>query len=179
MDKTTVARRYATALFQLLEPLAVPTVEEGLQTVSKWVADSPALKHVLDSPVFTFEEKNAVLTELNQRQGFSLVLGEFWSQLIRKNRMSLLPEISASFTKLAQQEKGLQQVSVVSGKELTTQEQHRLEEKIQHSLHRDVEMTFTTNPTFLAGLKIQIGSRVFDSTVRGRLRSMGALLAKG
>jgi len=157
----------------------VPAAEEGLQTVSKWVADSPALKHILDSPVFTFEEKTAILTELSHRKGFSSILGEFLSQLIRKNRMSLLTEISESFTILAQQQKGLQQVSVVSGKELTTPERQRLEEKIQHSLHRDVKMMFTTDSTFLAGLKIQIGSRVFDSTLRGRLNSMGALLAKG
>ena len=46
------------------------------------------------------------------------------------------------------------------------------------ALKRDVEVTFHTDASHLAGLQIHLGNTVVDSTVRGRLRAMQSLLTK-
>jgi F-type H+-transporting ATPase subunit delta len=50
--------------------------------------------------------------------------------------------------------------------------------RLRETLKRDVEVTFHTDASHLAGLQIRIGSTVVDSTVRGRLRAMQSLLTK-
>ena len=44
---------------------------------------------------------------------------------------------------------------------------------------REVEVDFQSDPSLLSGVQIKIGSKVYDSTVRGRLHKMRAQLVKG
>ena len=179
MNKSAVARRYATALFNLLEPLSVERARDGLRTLSHLLTESSSLKHVLASPVFVFEEKRAVLNELSERSESPPVMKGFLDQLLKKNRVTILPEISHAFSELADQRKGIQQVWVSSGQPLGTMEQQDMQTQLRSHLHKDVEVTFRTDPNLVAGVQIQIGSQVFDNTVRGRLTKMRALLVKG
>jgi F-type H+-transporting ATPase subunit delta len=45
-------------------------------------------------------------------------------------------------------------------------------------LKRQVDVTFRTDARHLAGVQIQLGSTVVDSTIRERLQAMQSLLTK-
>ncbi|MBM4125577.1 MAG: F0F1 ATP synthase subunit delta, partial [Nitrospira sp.] len=55
--KSSVARRYAKALFELLDADRIAPMRSGLTGLGQAVSDSSQLKHVLASPVFSSEEK--------------------------------------------------------------------------------------------------------------------------
>ena len=179
MNKSTVARRYATALFNLLDPPSIEASRNNLLGFSDLLNQSSDFKHVLASPVFTLEEKKTVLNDLSDRMGSPAVMRDFLGQLLKKNRVGLLPEIAEAFNDLADQHKGVHHVWVSSAKDMSPSEQQQLQAQLGNRLHRDVKMTFQTDPSLVAGLKIRIGSRVYDNTVRGKLAGMRALLAKG
>ena len=84
----------------------------------------------------------------------------------------------ALFAKLVDQSKGTQQVTVSSAAALPAAEQDRIKGRLRETLKREVEVTFHTDATHLAGLRIHIGSTVVDSTVRGRLNAMQSLLTR-
>ena len=174
-----IGRRYASALFQLLEESGVEPARNALVSLTQGLEDTPALKHVLASPVFKFEEKQLVLEELCQRMQAPAVMRDFLNQLLKSNRAVLLPEISHAFTKLADQHKGIQQVRVSSAKPIDVTEQEKIKRELAQMLGKEVDAVFEVEPTFIAGLKIQIGSQVFDNTVLGRLTSMQDQLTKG
>ena len=69
-------------------------------------------------------------------------------------------------------------VTVSSATALPPAEQDRIKTRLRDTLKRDVDITFQTDASHLAGLQISIGSTVVDSTVRGRLRAMQSLLTK-
>ncbi len=179
MNKSTIGRRYASALFQLLDPSGIEPARSALRALQQGLEDIPALKHVLASPVFKFEEKQAVLNELSQRMQAPPVMSDFLTQLLQKNRAILLPEISEAFAELADQQKGIQQVWVGSAKPLASAEKEQIKNRLTQSLHHGVEVAFEVDPHLIAGLKIKIGSRVFDNTVLGRLTGMHDQLMKG
>jgi F-type H+-transporting ATPase subunit delta len=179
VDKNTVARRYATALSNLLDSSDVEVARNGLQTFSRLLNESPSLKHVLASPVFTVDEKSSILNELSERTKSPPVMKDFLGQLLKKNRLALLPEIAEAFSVLADQRKGIQHVWVSSAQALSTGEQQQLQSTLATNLQREVNVTFQTDPTLIAGILVRIGSRVFDSTIRGRLMNMRSLLSKG
>jgi F-type H+-transporting ATPase subunit delta len=51
-----------------------------------------------------------------------------------------------------------------------------MKKRLSDTLKRDVDITFQTDASYLAGVRIQIGSAVVDSTVRGRLKDIESLL---
>ncbi len=178
MIKTAVARRYAQALFELLDQSNIEATRGTLNGLSQAMKDSISLRHVVASPAFAADEKIAVLTELGGRLGCPPVGKAFISQLVNKNRVGFLPEIAEAFAKLVDQSKGTQQITVSSATALSPAEQNRITTRLRDTLKRDVDVTFETNASHLAGLQIHIGSTVVDSTVRGRLNAMQSLLTK-
>ncbi len=179
MNKSTIGRRYASALFQLLDKSSIELTRNALGALQRGLEETPALKHVLASPVFNFEEKQAVLNELSQRMEAPPVMRDFLTQLLKKNRAILLPEISEAFAELVAQQQGVQQVWIGSAKPLPENEKEQIKQDLSQTLHHGVEVAFEVDPHLIAGLKIKIGSRVFDNTVSGRLAGMHDQLTKG
>jgi F-type H+-transporting ATPase subunit delta len=176
--KTAVARRYAQALFELLDQSNIEATRGTLNGLSQAMKDSVSLRHVVASPAFGVEDKIAVLTELGGRFGCPPAGKAFLGQLVKKNRVVFLPEIAEAFAKLVDQSKGTQQVTVSSATTLPQAEQDRIKTRLRDTLRRNVDITFQTEANHLAGVQIHIGSTVVDSTVRGRLRAIQSLLTK-
>jgi F-type H+-transporting ATPase subunit delta len=176
--KTVVARRYAQALFELLDASTIEPTRAALTGLGQAIKDSVALRHVVASPAFGAEEKIAVLAELGSRLGCSPVGKTFLGQLVKKNRVGFLPEIAEAFAKLADASKGTQQIIVSSAAALPPAEQDRISTRLREMLKRQIDVRFHTDARHLAGMQIHIGSTVVDSTVRGRLQAMQSLLTK-
>jgi len=174
----SVSRRYAKGLFDSLETAAVEPTRQGLADIAAALAASPALKTVLASPGFTFEEKRAVLSALNRRVGGPATLSAFFALLLRENRVTLLREIADAFAAQVDLQKGTTKVSVTSACSLAPAEQDALQARLRDLLRRDVDLTFQTDPAVVGGLHIRIGSHVIDGTVRGRLTALQSLLTK-
>ena len=178
MIKTAVARRYAQALFELLDASTIESTRAALIGLGQAIKDSVALRHVVASPAFGAEVKIAVLAELGSRLGCPPVGRTFLSQLVKKNRVGFLPEIAEAFAKLADASKGIQQITVSSAAVIPPAEQDRISTRLRELLKRSIDVTFHTDARHLAGVQIHLGSTVVDSTVRGRLQAMQSLLTK-
>jgi F-type H+-transporting ATPase subunit delta len=92
--------------------------------------------------------------------------------------VAFLPEIAEVFGKLVDQSKQRQPVTVSSATTLPPAEQDRIKTRLRDTLKREVDVTFLTDASHLAGLQIHIGSTVVDGTVRGRLRDLQVLLTR-
>ncbi|HEX6531122.1 MAG TPA: ATP synthase F1 subunit delta [Nitrospira sp.] len=178
MIKTAVARRYAQALFELLDQSNIEATRSSLNDLAQAIKESSSLRHVVASPAFGVEDKIAVLSELAGRFGSPQAVRAFLGQLVKKNRVGFLPEIADAFGKLVDRSKGTQPVLVSSATALPAAEQDRIKTRLRETLKREVDVTFQTDAAHLAGLQIHIGSMVVDSTVRGRLDAMQALLTR-
>jgi F-type H+-transporting ATPase subunit delta len=176
--KTTVARRYAQALFELLDQSTIEATRGALTGLGQVMKESAQLRHVVVSPAFGVEDKIAVLTALGDRLGCPPTGRAFLGQLVKKNRVSFLPEIADAFGKLVDQSKRTQPVMVSSATVLSPAEQDQIRTRLREALKREVDVTFQTDASHLAGLQIHIGSTVVDSTVRGRLRDLQVLLTR-
>jgi F-type H+-transporting ATPase subunit delta len=176
--KTAVARRYAQALFELLDAATIESTRAALTGLAQAIKDSVALRHVVASPAYGAEVKIAVLVELGSRLGCPPVGQTFLGQLVKKNRVGFLPEISEAFGKLADASKGTQQITMFSAVAIPLAEQHQISTRLREILKREVDVTFHTDARHLAGVQIRLGSTVVDSTVRGRLQAMQSLLTK-
>lgn len=178
MIKSSVARRYAKALFELLDAKSIDVTRAGLSELGRIVLETPSLKHVLASPTFSLHEKQEVLSALSRRLKCPPIVDRFLTQLVKKNRVGFLPEIADAFAVLVDQARETQRIAIASAATLSPAQQKDIRTRLRTLLGHDVDLTFQTEPRLLSGLQIRIGSTVFDSTVRGQLTAIQALLAK-
>lgn len=178
MIKTTVARRYAQALFELLDQSSIEVTRNALDSLAQALKESDQLRHVVASPAVSVEEKILVLQGLAEKLGCPQVSQAFLGQLVKKSRVKFLPEIAMAFGKLVDQAKGTQPVTVSSATSLPLAEQERIKARLRDTLKREVDVTFEADASHLAGLQIRIGSTVVDSTVQGRLRDLHVALTR-
>ena len=178
MIKTAIARRYAKALFELLDTAGREPASAALQGLGQAIEQSADVRHAIASPAFAEQHKMDVLKGLADRMGFPAAGKHFLDQLVRKSRVGFLPEIAAAFAKLVDESQGTQRVAVASASALPPEEQNRIRTRLCEVLKHDVDVTFETHARQMAGLHIRLGSTVVDSTVRGRLTAMQRLLTK-
>lgn len=178
MTKTTIARRYALALYRLLDPGNVEAARVGLHALCQALKDSSALAHVLASPAFTVSEKTGILTELGERTGCPPVVGRFCEQLLKKSRMGALPDVTEAFQRVVDQQRGKQHVAVVSAHGIDDALKHDVLTRLRSTLRTEVDVDFQSDPSLIAGVQIKIGSKVYDGSIKSRLRKMRAQLMK-
>lgn len=175
MRQSKIARVYAVALYEAAkEENRVAEVRRDLGAFAAAVKESTELRQFLVAEEISDFQKKKVLLDLTEN-GDELVRN-FLLLLVDKSRESELMDIYDGFVELVEEEEGLLHVEVVTAVPLAASLQEMLKEKIESSLHKTVEMTVTVDEEILGGLKLRIGDRVADASVRHRLERLRELL---
>ncbi|TAL11779.1 MAG: ATP synthase F1 subunit delta [Nitrospirae bacterium] len=178
MIQTAIARRYAKALFELQEPADVGPTAKTLRVLAEAFAGSREFRNLLLSPVFTREQKAAVVAQLAAKTACPPITGRFLAHVVRKNRIAQLREISDAFGRLADQVSNRKVVEVAAARPLTDEQQAAIRTKLEQVTRSQIDLSIHVDPAVLGGLEIRIGSTVYDGTVRGQLARLRSALAK-
>jgi F-type H+-transporting ATPase subunit delta len=170
-----VARVYGTALYEAAqEEGRIEAVRRDLGEFVQALESSAELRQLLVTEEVPDAKKTAVLMELTE--GGDDLMRNLLRLVIDKNRESEVPGIYRTFVELVEKAQGLVHVEVVSAVPLTARLQEALKAKIESSLRKTVELTLTVDQDILGGLRLRIGDRVADATVRHRLERLRDML---
>ena len=165
-----IANRYARALAEVVAASGdYRKVLEELQDFESVYRESPELKEVFASPAVAFPQKMKVLEAVGQRLGESTVTLNFLRVLLTNYRMPLLEEAVQAYRKIANERLGVVQVTILSASELSEAEQESVAARFQKLTGKQVELEFRIDRELLGGIQAQIGSTVYDGSVRGNL----------
>jgi F-type H+-transporting ATPase subunit delta len=175
MSEGKIARVYATALYEAAkEEGRVEQVRRDLGEFVQAMEASPELQHLLAAEEVSDVHKTQALMELTE--GGDELVRNLLRLVVDKNRETELAGVYRAFVGLVEQALGLVRVEVVSAVPLTAPLQEALRAKIETSLKKTVELTMTVDKEMLGGLRLRIGDRVVDASVRHRLEQLRALL---
>lgn len=177
MIQTAIARRYAKALFELQDPSGIGPTAQTLRLLAETFADSKEFRALLLSPVFTRDQKAAVVLQLATRAGCPPITERFLTHVVRKNRIAQIREMSEAFAKLADAADNRTAVEVSSARPLPEAEQAAIRARLEQVTRGKIDLAVRVDPGVIGGLEIRIGSTVYDGTVRGRLGRLRAALA--
>jgi F-type H+-transporting ATPase subunit delta len=90
--------------------------------------------------------------------------------------MRALPAIVRELRILSDKKRGVLRAQVTSAKPLTPAYLDRLKVQLEKMTGKKVEIDLTEDPELLAGVVARIGDRVYDGSLRSRLREMRAQL---
>jgi F-type H+-transporting ATPase subunit delta len=141
--------------------------------------ESRELRAYLIDPSVALDRKIALLDKLNAKLKMSQQARNLIAVLIRNNRLSSFAEIAAAFRAEVHRRLGIFQAAVTSARTLDTQEKNDLEKQIAKLTGGQVEAQYAEDASLIGGVIVQVGSTVYDGSVRGRLGRLHDELAAG
>ena len=167
---TDVGDRYALALFDLAKDEgALSPIEADLKSLKAMRAESKDLRTLLESPGFSAEAKGAGLGAIAERAGFHATTKKFLGFLAANRRASSLPAVIASFERRAAAARGAVSAEVTTAQPLTDAQAKGLAAALRQALGKDPEIETKVDPALLGGIKVKVGSRLYDASLKSKL----------
>lgn len=168
-----IAERYATALFDLSsKQKAVAATAEELLAIQKLFDHHDILSHSLETPAYSREQQWAALEKILAKLKPSKLVMNFMGVLTTSRRLSALTEIITHFEGLRLAAEGAVKVHVTSAHKLSAAQQKSLAQQLEKKLGKKALLDVTVDASLLNGLKIQVGSKIIDSSLVNKLNRL-------
>jgi F-type H+-transporting ATPase subunit delta len=174
-----ISGRYAVALFELaLEEKALEAVEKDLAALKGLLVESADLRALVTSPLYGRAEQAKGIAAVAAVAKLSSLTGKFLGVLAANRRLDTLRATVATFEKLLANHRGEVGAEVVSAHALTKAQLTALAKKLKAAVGRDVTIDASVDETLLGGLRVKVGSRMVDSSLKTKLDNL-AIAMKG
>lgn len=174
-----VSKVYGDALFSLaLEEDRLDEVWDEVRTLSAALRENKEFTDIMTHPDMTQEKGLALLDEAFGGKLSDVMMG-FLQVLVRKGRFSEILSVLDYFQKEAKEYKKIGVVYVATPTPLTEEQKERIVERLtQTSGYESLEMNYAVEESLLGGIRIRIGDRVVDNSIRTKLEEMTRSLSK-
>jgi F-type H+-transporting ATPase subunit delta len=168
--ESEVAERYAQALFELAQGSgALEAVRDDMAALRGIVQESADLRRLVASAAYTSEDKRKALQAVADKAGFNPLTRKFLGLLAENRRAAALPGVLTAFRRLYDKHRGVVAAEVTSAIKLTQAQLASVQKALVQALGREPEITTTVDPSILGGVKVRVGSRLFDSSLKTKL----------
>lgn len=176
-ELVTIARPYAEAVFRLGK-------ERG--ELAKWadaldflvsVNEDPTMQAALADPnVASADIERLILAVCGERvDGSARNLVQI---LIQNRRLAVLPEIRHLFQELKAGDEGTVEAKIFSAFPVEDAQLEQIVALLSKRFQKKISAEVSLDPELIGGIKVEVGDKVWDASVRGRLQSMAATLTK-
>ena len=168
-----MAGRYATALFELgLETNALDQLQSDLNAFNALVASSPELTRLVRSPVFSAEEQAKALDAVLDKASISGVAKNFLRVVTANRRLFAVDQIIRGFNARVAAHKGEVTAQVTVAEALNDARMNEIRDALRQVTGKDVKVDVNVDPSIIGGLKVKVGSRMVDASLRTKLNSI-------
>ncbi len=172
-----IARRYARAVFELArESDKVADLTRELTAFAEAYEASSDFRDVDVLPSLQSEDRRAIVEAMGKRFGASDLTVRTVAMIADRQRLSLLPDLVRVVEQMADDHLGVLRGTVTSAVRLDEGYRGKLKRKIEETTGKRVVLSYEVDETLVAGIVTQIGDRVIDGSVRGKLNALAASL---
>ncbi|CAN5476689.1 F0F1 ATP synthase subunit delta [soil metagenome] len=170
---TEVGARYAQALFDLaFETGKLDAVRADLKSLKAAWTESADLRRLATSPVIAAEDQQKGLVAIAVKAKFETTTKNFLGLLAQNGRAGDLGAVITGFEALYAKHTGVVAAEVVSTLELTPAQLKTITSALTTALGKTPELTTRIDPSILGGVKVKVGSKLFDASLKTKLDQM-------
>jgi len=170
MSAATVARRYATALADVIVPKGeAREIQDELLAWEHMQRSNPQLEEVLGNPTVSQDQKQRLLATLIDRAKVRPTAANFLKVLLRNQRILNLPEINDKLAQVLDERAGVVAANVTTARPVDDTIKASLEREITNMTGKKVRLNFAVDEDIIGGLITRIGSTVYDGSIRNQL----------
>lgn len=178
MSNIPVARRYARALVDAAGAQAEAVLGQ-LETTASFFEAQRELFATLSSPALPRTQRMAVLDAvLTAAPGADVLVQNLLRILAERSRFSLLPIITRQYRELVDVKVGRVRGRLVSAVSLSDSQREAMRKTLEKLTQRSVVLEASVDKNLLGGAVAQLGSLVFDGSLKAQLAELGRTLAK-
>ena len=180
MTSRMSALRYARALLDvaLAEDDAV-VVEQELAAAAELFTGHAALWKVMTNPAVPAPKKRAIVDTMLPQLGVSEVVQKMLQLLASRDRIALLSDLVDAYSSKLLDHQKVVRARVTSAVPLPADRVKALERELAGLTGRKVVMSAAVDPSIMGGVVTQIGSTVWDGSVKRQLEKIRERLAAG
>jgi len=171
IEPSTIARPYAEAVFGLADSAGELAEWSNALSALAQVAADESVRAQIGNPGLSTAEVAEVFTGVLTGK-LSAETENFVRVLADNRRTALLPEIRAQFESLKNEREGMVEAQVVSAFDLDTSQLAGLVAKLEQHTGRRVKPSVSVDRMLIGGVKIIIGDKVIDGSVRAQLATL-------
>ena len=175
-EKSTIARPYAEAVFQLAQSSGQLKEWSGMLQTIAHIASDADMRSILGNTSVTksqvadliIDVAGKVLTE----QGSNLV-----KLLAENRRLAVMAEIAEQFEALKAEAEKTVEAEVVAASEVSQAQQAEIAAKLKARLGCEVSLKCSVDESLMGGAIIKAGDLVIDGSISGQLNKLSVELA--
>jgi F-type H+-transporting ATPase subunit delta len=173
----SISRRYARALLEVAGPQgSADAVADELESLSAALAVSDDLRNVLFNPAFDRQQRQLVVEGLIGALKLGATVGNLACLLVDRDRFRHLGAIAQSYREIADEQAGRARASVRTAVALPAEIAPKLEVALSAAVSRKVSLETRVDPGLLGGAVAQVGSLLFDGSVKTELENLRSTL---
>ena len=171
MSNRAIARRYAKALSQIgQEQGKLTDFQQELTAIDALVLGNPDLQRLVAFPLIAPAKRAQAFNVILLQAGASNTIRKFFEVVSLAARLSLLHDIVAAYNDYVDEALGVVEAQVSTAQSLSGAQSQRLAESLGGRTGKTVRFQWRQDPSLLGGLRVQVGSTVYDASLQGQLR---------
>jgi F-type H+-transporting ATPase subunit delta len=177
-ELSTIARPYAEALFR------VASEDKGADALKKWssfvasmgaVASDPDMIRIMNDPRVSPDQIYAVFVGA-LGSDIDTHAQNLVRTLIANDRLGAAPEMATQFAKLVDAKQGSADAHITSAFAMDDADVSSLVTALEKKFAIKLKPIVTVDESLIGGVRVVVGDRVLDTSVRSRLDAMKAAL---
>ena len=169
---TETARIYGGSLYDLAaEENLTGEILGQMEQIRTLLRENPEYERLLSEPSIPQMERNGMIEAAfgGQAQRY---LVNFMKLMCEKNLLGEYSGCLEVFKQRYYEDHHITEAVVTSVCPLSEEQQARLKEKLEAISGKEIMMELKTDPSVLAGVRVELDGKLFDGTVKGRLAEL-------
>ena len=171
-EKTTIARPYAQAVFELAQETSTVDAWSGALALLNRIVSDPQMRLLVNNPKVSDQQLQDLVIEI-AADAFSAQAKNFIKVLVAASRLQYAPQIAELFEAMRANAEGRIDVEVIAAYELDKTQEDDIAKGISARLGKTVRISSSVDETLIGGAVIRAGDSVIDASLRGRLTELG------
>ncbi len=168
----TYARAFADVVMTGSSKLDPARALEELHSFESLLQESDQLRRVLENPSIPGDRKRAVIDAITGRLGTTRQVRNFVAVVTDHRRLPLFSEILKQLEQELNDRQGFADAQISSARQLSDAEKKMLEAEIMKMTGKKIKAKYAQDATLLGGAVVQVGSTIYDGSVKGQLEKI-------
>jgi F-type H+-transporting ATPase subunit delta len=176
-ELVTIARPYAEAAFSLAKERGELSNWSDALALMVAVFENAQMQAVIASPKVTAADvERVMLATCGER--IDANARNFIQLLASNGRLTVLPQIQQLFEHRKAQDEGTIEAQISTAYALDDGQLQQIVTLLAKRFQKNISPAVDVDPELIGGIKVQVGDKVWDASVRGSLQQMAATLTK-
>ena len=174
MSLRTSANRYAKALFDvaLQEQADLRKIEQDLTGMAELFAANSELLLVAKRAGMPDAMRQSLMTAIADRLAVAPQVKKLLLMLTERRGLAMVPALAEAYRDRLLDHMNIVRGEVASAAQLSPEQTKALQDRLSQATGKNVELSVRVDPSLIGGVVAQIGSTVYDGSVRTQLKRL-------